>query len=170
MITGGLGNDRIDGGAGDDVLNVSGAASDYRLLMDGDDFILKGPDGGDHLTGVETIRFGDGRMLELNRMYGPAGGAGADGIIADHLLSPNPGDDDGDAFVLPPLPDDQPLVLPRVEADKFADDPLVLPGTGEERPHFPNLEAHLPFAGDWILPAADGELPGGTHHRDDWIG
>lgn len=181
LITGGLGDDRIDGGAGDDVLNVSGAASDYRLLLDGDDFILKGPDGGDHLTGVETIRFADGRMLELNRMYGPAGGVGADGIIPDHLLSPGPGEPpappppadkagDGDAFVLPPLPDDQPLVLPGVETDKFADDPMVLPGTGEERPHFPNLEAHLPFAGDWILPAADGGLPGGTHYRDDWIG
>ncbi|MBD3753872.1 MAG: hypothetical protein IE935_15985, partial [Micrococcales bacterium] len=65
LLTGGLGDDRIDGGSGHDVLTVSGIASSYRLRMNGDDFILKGPDGGDSLTGVESIRFGDGRVLEL---------------------------------------------------------------------------------------------------------
>lgn len=181
VITGGLGNDRIDGGDGDDVLIVSGDASLYRLLMDGDDFVLKGPDGGDHLTGVETIRFGDGRTLELNRMYGPAPCGSADGAIPDRLLSPAsdgpPGPHatadktgDGDAFVLPPMPDDQPRVLPSVEADKIVGDPMVMPGAEQHAPLFPNLEAHIPFAADGTSPAGDGGMPGGFPYRDDWIG
>lgn len=36
--------------------------------------MLEGPDGGDPLTGVESVRSGDGRVLELNRMYGPGAG------------------------------------------------------------------------------------------------
>jgi dienelactone hydrolase len=71
LISGGLGNDRIDGGGGNDILTVSGSSSGYRLLRSGDDFILKGPDGRDTLTNVERILFGDGRVLELNRIYGP---------------------------------------------------------------------------------------------------
>ncbi|MDQ7813543.1 MAG: hypothetical protein RDU12_12625, partial [Brevundimonas sp.] len=69
-LMGGEGADRLDGGEGDDVLNggggndsliggfghdtvvVAGDFSSYRLLMNGDDFILKGPDGGDSLTGI----------------------------------------------------------------------------------------------------------------------
>lgn len=89
LLNGGRGNDVIDGGLGDDVLTVSGLASSYRLLRDGAGFILKGPDGGDRLTGVESIRFGDGRLLELTRMYGPEFDTGgwADGRIPEALLS-----------------------------------------------------------------------------------
>ncbi len=175
ILDGGLGNDRIDGGDGDDVLLVSGVAADYRLLMDGDDFVLKGPDGGDHLTGVETIRFSDGRELELNRMYGP-GAAGPDGTIPDHLLSPSPRDEplvlpalpdkggDDDAFVLPAVPDDQPLVLPGVEAAKDADQPLVLPGAEDATPLFLALEARIALTGDWML-TIDGEL---APRHGDW--
>jgi len=47
VLSGGLGDDRIDGGSGHDILIVSGDAAGYRLLQNGDDFILKGPDGGD---------------------------------------------------------------------------------------------------------------------------
>ena len=123
QITGGLGDDRIDGGSGHDVLTVSGVASGYRLLMDGDNFILKGPDGTDRLTGVENIRFADGRVLELNRMYGSGADAGAwaDGRIPETLLT-------GDA---------QPEVLPRLADEDFlpvkdAGQPLVLPGTADD--------------------------------------
>ena len=175
LITGGAGNDRIDGGGGHDVFIVSGLAADYRLLMDGDNFILKGPDGGDHLTNIETIRFSDGRILELNRMYGPGGepGLGADGAIPDALLSsgpvrggatpdgpqvlPGPTDRamDGDAFVLPAVPDDQPWVLPDSGGDKFADVPLVLPdglpGGEAVAPRFGGVEPHLPFTLDWAV-------------------
>jgi Ca2+-binding RTX toxin-like protein len=75
VLNGGGGNDRIDGGAGYDVLVVSGLRSDYRLLFDGDDFILKGADGGDRLSGIEAIRFSDGSMIDLQRMYAEDRGA-----------------------------------------------------------------------------------------------
>jgi len=88
-IAGGSGNNTIDGGAGWDVVTVSGPASAYRLLKDGDNFILKGPDGGDSLTNVEVIRFADGKVLDLARMYGSDvdATAWADGRIPDELLS-----------------------------------------------------------------------------------
>ncbi len=69
ILSGGLGNDVIVGGTGMDVLEVSGARSGYRLLMDGDDFILKGADGGDRISGVETIRFANGETIDVLRMY-----------------------------------------------------------------------------------------------------
>lgn len=127
LVTGGLGNDIINGGAGNDTLIVSGLAADYRLLINGDGFILKGPDGRDSLTSVETIRFADGRLLELNRMYGldVDKRAWADGRIPEHLLS------DGGAAP------DRPLVLPGVEepgpwVGKDGDRPEVLPGPADE--------------------------------------
>ncbi|HYD27318.1 calcium-binding protein [Brevundimonas sp.] len=188
LITAGTGNDRIDGGAGQDVLIVSGDVSGYRLLMDGDNFILKGADGRDSLTGVESIRFGDGRVLELNRMYW-TGQASADGAIPVELLSgsgdeplvlPGSVDDPGgkanegpeilpaltggksdDAFVLPLLPYNQPLVLPGVGADKFAGEPLVLPGDGQAGRYFLGLVAHLPPTSDWMITLdPDGGLMG----------
>src|SRR5690606_8576258 len=154
VLTGGPGHDRIDGGSGSDVLMASGAASDYRLLMDGDDFILKGPDGGDHLTGVELIRFADGRALELNRIYAPDA-LGPEGVIPDHLLTAA-----DDAFVLPPAPGDQPLVLPGLETSKAGGQPLVLPGD-DETPLFRNLEARLTVTPDGML-----TLDGGA---GDWM-
>ena len=140
ILIGGLGDDRLDGGAGHDVLTVSGAAADYRLLMDGDDFILKGPDGGDRLTGVELIRFGDGRALELNRIYGALA---ADGVIPDDLLSPGLHGKDDDAFVLPPAPE-----APPPADDEASGEPLVLPPILPEAPLYLNLEARLALSGD----------------------
>lgn len=70
LLEGGRGNDLIDGGAGRDTLQVQGSRADYRLLTAGDDFILKGPDGGDRLTGIEVIRFSNGQEIDLSRMYG----------------------------------------------------------------------------------------------------
>ena len=69
-LEGGRGHDLIDGGAGRDTVWVQGSRVDYRLLTAGDDFILKGPDGGDRLTGVEVIRFSNGGEIDLSRMYG----------------------------------------------------------------------------------------------------
>jgi Ca2+-binding RTX toxin-like protein len=161
-LTGGLGNDVIDGGYGHDVLTVSGVASSYRLLMNGDAFILKGPDGGDHLTGVESIRFSDGRVLELNRMYGPDVDtrAWADGRIPEALLSggawsgerplvlPGPaGDDvliarDGDGWVW--KNDDAPLILPGAE------DVFVVSAKGFDGPEV------LPVIDDWTFSGTKG--------------
>jgi len=69
LLSGGLGDDRIDGGAGTDVLEVSGLRSNYRLLMEGDGFVLKGADGGDRISGIETIRFANGDTIDVLRMY-----------------------------------------------------------------------------------------------------
>ncbi len=69
-LDGGAGDDLIDGGAGTDRLHASGAASNYVLLRDGDDFILKGVDGTDRLTSIEVIQFGDGTLWDLGRMHG----------------------------------------------------------------------------------------------------
>ncbi len=70
LLEGGRGHDLIDGGAGRDTLRVQGTRADYRLLTEGDDFVLKGPDGRDRLTGVEVIRFSNGEEIDLGRMYG----------------------------------------------------------------------------------------------------
>jgi hypothetical protein len=145
VLTGGLGNDTINGGSGHDIVTVSGLFSDYRLLLDGDDFVLKGPDGGDQLSGVESIRFSDGRVLELNRMYGLGvdDGARGDGRIPEALLS------DGSTG------GDQPLVLPGLEdagpwGPKGDGEPQVLPGVGETRA-YAGLEARLSRSDDWML-------------------
>jgi hypothetical protein len=161
--------------------------------MDGDDFILKGPDGGDLLTGVENIRFGDGRVLELNRMYAPGldTGGWADGRIPEALLSdgskgadqplvlPGTGDEAGSGKgqdapqVLPDLSDDQPLVLPGpAELKAGAYEPLVLPGVDDAPPLFPELEAPAALTGGWMLAMGEqGELAVETLNprHDDWM-
>ena len=161
LISSGAGIDRIDGGDGHDVLLVSGLASDYRLLMNGDDFILKGPDGGDYLTRVEEIRFSDGRVLELNRLYASR----PDGVIPDEFLLP--GSDL--PLVTPAVPDgkfdDQPLILPGLETGKDADEPLILPGAEDPSPLFLALEARLTISGDWML-TLDGDL---APRHDPWF-
>ena len=146
VLTGGLGDDFIDGGSGHDTVTVSGLASGYRLLMNGDDFILKGPDGGDRLTGVESIRFSDGRILELNRMYGPDVDtrAWADGRIPEALLSGGVWSGERPLVLPGPTEDDfltakdggGPEVLPVAEdwipgGAKVLDQPEVLPGPDE---------------------------------------
>lgn len=175
------GNDVIDGGGGRDILVVSGTSAEYRLLANGDGFILKGPDGRDSLVNIEVIRFGDDRVLELDRLYGPGGsaGLGTDGVIPEGLLSrvlrdapqilPGQGGDksgDDDPFVLPAVPDYEPLVLTGVEAVKDADQPLVLPGAEDATPLFPALEGRFALTGDWML-TMDGDL---APRHADWIG
>ena len=96
LLEGGRGHDRIDGGAGRDTLLVQGTRADYRLLTEGDDFVLKGPDGRDRLTGVEVIRFSNGQELDLSRMYG----RGYDG---PQVLPGPEGEDGGGSKVSTPL-------------------------------------------------------------------
>ncbi len=175
-LTGGLGDDLIDGGSGHDILIVSGAASGYRLLMDGDNFILKGPDGGDRLTGVESIRFSDGRMLELNRMYGPDVDtrAWADGRIPEALLSGGVGSGERPLVLPGPAGDDLligkdgggPEVLPGADDGdgwvwKDDDVPLVLPGA--EDVFVVGAEG---FDGPEVLPGIDDWTPAGAKGFD----
>ncbi|RZJ42089.1 MAG: hypothetical protein EON87_15380 [Brevundimonas sp.] len=130
ILRGGSGNDTLRGGEGIDIVEVSGDYGDHVLLRDGDDFILKTMDDRDRLIGVEFVRFADGRMLDLLRMYA----------------------DDGPLVLpMPPHKDTmEPLVLPGPDLTlaargKHAADPLVIPG-----PHGPvllDIDLH-PFAPD----------------------
>jgi Ca2+-binding RTX toxin-like protein len=182
VISGGAGNNIIDGGTGWDIVTVSGPASAYRLLADGDNFILKGPDGGDRLTNVEAIRFADGRTLDLARMYGPDVDARAwsDGQIPEALLSGGARSDDrplvlpgpaGDDFLI--AKDGGPEVLPGADEGgdrvwKGDDQPLVLPGAEDvfvvSTKAFDSPEV-LPGVDDWTFVGAKGSdlfelLPG----------
>ncbi len=69
ILNGGRGDDVINGGRGWDILVLDGVQSSYRLMSSGDDFIIKGPDGRDHLFGVEMLRFSDGSTIDLAKMY-----------------------------------------------------------------------------------------------------
>ena len=154
ILDGGLGHDIIDGGEGWDTLLLSGSRDDYRILRSGDDWIIKGLDGSDRVTGVELLRFADGSEFDLARQV---------------LTGPGKASED-DAFVLPPRPDDQPLVLPGLTSDK-AGDAQVLPGDADPvgRP-FAGLEARLDAPRRWALTLdPDGGLaePGGR--IDDWL-
>lgn len=98
-LNGGRGDDLIDGGGGYDTVLMEGAMGDYRLLADGDSWILKGSDGYDRLTGVEMVRFSQGGTMDLARS--------TDGEGPQVLPAP----DDfvikrGVAETLPPLPPD----------------------------------------------------------------
>jgi Ca2+-binding RTX toxin-like protein len=152
-LSGGAGDDVIDGGAGTDVFEVSGQPDQYAVLRNGDDFILKGPEGHDALTGVEIIRFGDGRVLELNRMYGPDVNAQAwtDGRIPEALLSRGSAGDAGGPLVMPGMDD------PDLGAAKGDGRPQVLPGIGDG-----DQRDWKEDGGPLVLPSEDVLLVGGA--------
>ncbi len=150
ILSGGFGNDVIDGGTGTDVLEVSGLRSGYRLMMDGDNFILKGADGGDRITGVETIRFSNGDTIDVLRMY------------AEDLVGPQ---------VLPGAPD--------TGAKNGGDTPEVLPGLSDFdlRPDRPEPVLSTPRGGVMLV---EGPVDGGEAmpvagrwtlhpHPDSWL-
>lgn len=72
VITGGAGNDVIDGGKGFDTAVFSGKAADYRIISwDGkflvtDTNLADGNDGTDILTGIEQLKFGDGKVIGIS--------------------------------------------------------------------------------------------------------
>ena len=158
VLSGDLGDDTITGGDGWDTLLLSGTRDDYRVLRSGDGYIVKGIDGSDQLSGVEMLQFSDGSVIDLARQVElPPGQTGA----VD------------DAFVLPALPDYEPLVLPGVVADKFAAEPMVLPGDQLAGPlEFLGLARHLPPTNDWMITLdPDGGLmgPQRTWGDDGWL-
>lgn len=126
VLHGGAGDDTVDGGAGTDILRVSGVAGDYVLLRDGDDFILKGPDGLDHLTNVEFVEFEGGGRWDLARQYGAGGPL---------VLPPAPEDGgkfDGSPLVLPGDVGPSPPLLAERRGDGDADRQYALWSKGVE--------------------------------------
>jgi serralysin len=68
-IEGGLGNDTLDGGAGRDRAVFSGNRSDYTVTIANgvttvrDNRLIAGNEGTDTLTGIETLQFADGSVI-----------------------------------------------------------------------------------------------------------
>jgi Ca2+-binding RTX toxin-like protein len=149
LIRGGAGNDQIHGGAGMDTLQVSGLYSQHTLLIDGDSFILKSADGRDRLTGVEFVRFSDGRILDLLRLYEedgrqvlPAlgdelGTKGGDGAL---ILPDVGGKGDGEPLVLP----GDPVPVPRWT---LLDDPRI--ARGPMGPILLDIDVGFPGVDPW---------------------
>lgn len=59
VLTGGLGNDYLDGGAGQDTAIFSGVQSQYTITTTASGLIVTGPDGVDTVVGVELAQFSD---------------------------------------------------------------------------------------------------------------
>lgn len=148
------GNDFIDGGAGNDLLEVGNIRAHYTILNVGDDFLLKGPMGATaFLTGIETLRFLDGTVVELNRMYDQTPPALDDDAKADEpLVLPGIGEPhDPAGWTLEP---DPPLVMPDLTLN--TDVPLPWGSTGywAARPQWlldNGATGSLWFHSDWAL-------------------
>lgn len=114
---GGGGDDELNGGAGQDMVVLTGLRSDYLVTAEGGGKYrvadtVADRDGADLLKGVEQVRFGDGTTVLLSD------------LLAEGPAPATPTAKEGDAEILPGLPEDDFLVL------KSAEEPLVLPGDG----------------------------------------
>lgn len=126
-LHGGLGDDILDGGAGYDTALIEGAREDYRLLIDGEGFILKGRDGSDRLIDVEMIRFSEGGAIDLARLYGNDGPPTLPPAVGKGLTAPapevcRPADDE--AFVVKPVAADDPQIQPALPDAPDAQTPV----------------------------------------------
>lgn len=150
-LRGDRGNDRIEGGDGWDTALVSGSRTDYRILITNDGFLIKGPDGLDYLTSVEILRFDEGGVFDLARLYG-SGWLSLDQVapeilpgVADDLK----GDSDG-REVLPGPSTDSPDLLHPGLARKLA---MLFVEAGEQAPGHDLQAFPSPAHGDdgWVL-------------------
>ncbi len=157
MIYAQSGRDVIRGGDGWDVLHLRDFAADLRLVrLDEDEFLLKGADGADRISGVEIIHFGDGATLDLARLHAGDGRGWGSGVSVAELIAWQGGG--ADAPQVQPPAVDKPLV-------EGWDQPQVMP---------PGLEPLFepPPPGGWPRTVADAELilpggaPGWADHRD----
>ena len=64
----GTGHDGINGGAGIDTVVLSGNASDYTLVHEGDGYRLTGPNTSDYILNVEDFKFDNNVTLSLDQM------------------------------------------------------------------------------------------------------
>lgn len=56
-LQGGDGVDHLDGGDGNDIAIYSGSISDYLITRSGNNLVIKGPDGRDIVSNVESLQF-----------------------------------------------------------------------------------------------------------------
>lgn len=88
-LSGGAGNDTftlrggidfVDGGSGHDVVQLSGAIGDYKVLRVGDAFLVTARNSDSkYLISIETVTFSGGGQLDLARMYD--GGKGGEPLV-----------------------------------------------------------------------------------------
>jgi len=147
-LHGGLGDDILDGGAGYDTALIEGAREDYRLLIDGEGFILKGRDGSDRLIDVEMIRFSEGGAIDLARLYGDDGPQTLPPAVGKGLTAPapevcRPADDE--AFVVKPVAADDPQIQP------------ALPDAPDAQPPVPSYRML------WMEGLVQGDLAASAH-------
>ena len=83
-ITGGPGNDFIDGGIGIDTAFFNGNRSDYSVVVTSSEYTVSGNDGIDTLTGIERINFDDGKYA-----FDVSGNAGNAAKLVGALIGPN---------------------------------------------------------------------------------
>ncbi|HYD26496.1 hypothetical protein [Brevundimonas sp.] len=167
------GDDLLMGGDGFDQANYVGASSDFALTWNPDGTVTVadqiGGEGVDILDGMEAIYFGDDDVWMSLENLALAQGAGAGTTAAAKEFDTGSGT--GDAFVLPARPDDLPQVLPGLNGSKFDDEPWVLPALEPWAPRFANVEAHLPFARDWMVTLGpdEGGLADPAARGGDWM-
>jgi len=76
------GNDVIDGGAGSDTVIFSGNSSAYTIGLNNGALTVRGPDGTDTLTNVESLRFADSTVLASSITSSTLGGQTPNGAGA----------------------------------------------------------------------------------------
>lgn len=147
-LHGGLGDDILDGGLGYDTALIEGAREDYRLLIDGEGFVLKGRDGSDRLIDVEMIRFSEGGAIDLARLYGDDGPQTLPPAVGKGSTAPAP-------EVCRPADDEAFVVKPGA-----ADDPQIQPAL----PDAPDAQTRFPgYRMLWMEGLVQGDLAASAH-------
>jgi hypothetical protein len=169
------GNDVIDGGSGMDTLYLRGAKADYTVTAEADGWRIVdsvgGRDGSTFVQSIELLRFVTGNTSTALSYPSPVVAVAEAAVELQVLPVRADAKIGADAFVLPLVPDDQPLVLPEFGDDKGFDAPLVLPGMDGHAPRSIDVAVDLARIGDWMLTLdPDGGLTGphGPGHPD-WM-
>lgn len=84
----GLGNDGINGGTGTDTLWLTGSLTDYTVVVDGEGYLITGPDGVDYIYDIEFLRFSDGTTFDVSAVDTTTGGTGPKLPGSDAVLQP----------------------------------------------------------------------------------
>ncbi|OCX66411.1 hypothetical protein BFP70_05150 [Thioclava sp. SK-1] len=106
-IIGGEGNDGINGGAGTDRLILAGTLDDYTITVEGEGYMVVGPDGTDYIYDVEELEFsGSGAVMTVQAAV--AGGTAVEENTASVVTPAAP----AEAAVAAPEPTPEPAPEP----------------------------------------------------------